>query len=228
MFYNVYMQVSAGSAKFSTLDSWILFAAHKLSLLDAGAKVTFEPELREMGDGTPRVTAETVSMECASLRVAVAEYDFLRSTFHNVLTNLLFLDPHDMRLAIGIYRMRLNVQLVAKSKDVAIINITGSIQAGASVIDSERAEVFMLDDGTNYALIEGRVEDRDGVPLVGAFIELDTGETVLSNHNGEFWTVAPIAASALTVSLMTYTFSPVDLSLTAGQVYNFTIQEEKE
>ncbi len=226
MFYDVYFRPAA-STMLSAAGAFILDTLRKIKLLDGGAKLSFEPELREMGDGTPRVTAENVSLECASLRVSVAEYDYLRTYAHNALNDLLFMDPHDMRLCIAVYRMRLNVQLVAKSMDVAIINITGSIQAGASVIDSQRVEVFHLDDGSHYALLSGRVIDRYGTPIPGATVFVDTGNMVLTCEEGEFNVIVTNISTTVEVGLAGYTFETLSISPVPGQVYNYTIQEIK-
>ena len=209
-------------------DVKILETLRKVKLLDGGAKLTFEPELREMGDGASLVTAENVSLECASLRVSVAEYDYLRTYLHNALNDLLFLDPHDMRLCIAVYRMRLNVQLVAKSKDVAIINITGSIQAGASVIDSKRVEVFQLDDGSQYALLSGRVIDENGAPLSGAFVMVGTGSLVFTCEDGEFNALVTKLSTTVEVTKDGYKFPELSISPVPGQVYNITIQGDKD
>ena len=227
MFYDVYFRPAA-STMLSGDGRLILDTLRKVKLLDGGAKLTFEPELREMGDGTPRVTAENVSLECASLRVSVAEYDYLRLNLHNVLNDLLFMDPHDMRLCIAVYRMRLNVQLVAKSKDVAIINITGSIQAGASVIDSQRVEVFQLDDGSHYALLSGRVIDKNGTPISGALVVVDSGNQVFTCADGEFNVVVDTDSTTVEVIVDELTFPVLSISPVPGQVYNITIQGVKD
>lgn len=227
MFYDVYFRPAA-STMLSADDEWILDSMRKVKLLDGGAKLTFEPELREMGDGTPRVTAENVSLECASLRVSVAEYDYLRTDVHNALNDLLFMDPHDMSLCIAVYRMRLNVQLVAKSKDVAIINITGSIQAGASVIDSQRVEVFQQDDGSKYALLSGRVIDKNGTPISGALVVVDSGNQVFTCEDGEFNVIVTNLSTTVEVDVAGYTFPVLSISPVPGQVYNVTIQENKD
>lgn len=227
MFYDVYIRPAA-STMLSVEGAFILETLRKIKLLDGGAKLSFEPELREMGDGTPRVTAENVSLECASLRVSVAEYDYFRTCVHNALNDLLFMDPHDMRLCIAVYRMRLNVQLVAKSKDVAIINITGSIQAGASVIDSQRVEVFQLDDGSHYALLSGRVIDRYGTPLPGAMVIVNTGSTVFTCVDGEFNVIVTNLSTTVEVGVAGHTFPELSISPVPGQVYNYTIQEIKD
>jgi|GEM_PF-5791447 len=227
MFYDVYCRPAA-STMLSVEGSFILDTLRQIKLLDGGAKLTFEPELREMGDGTPRVTAENVSLECASLRVSVAEYDYLRTYVHNALNDLLFMDPHDMRLCIAVYRMRLNVQLVAKSKDVAIINITGSIQAGASVIDSQRVEVFQLDDGSHYALLSGRVIDKNGTPLPGVIVSVDTGNMVYTCEEGEFNVMVTNLSTTVKVVVDGHEFPTLSISPVPGQVYNYTIQEVQE
>lgn len=227
MFYDVYFRPAA-STMLSGAGANILDSLRKLKLLDGGAKLTFEPELREMGDGTSLVTAENVSLECASLRVSVAEYDHLRTYHHNALNDLLFLDPHDMRLCIAVYRMRLNVQLVAKSKDVAIINITGSIQAGASVIDSQRVEVFQQDDGFLYALLSGRVIDENGAPLSGAIIYVDTGNMAYTCEDGEFNVIVSSISTTVEVAIAGYTFPIESISPVPGQVYNITIKGVKD
>lgn len=227
MFYDVYLR-PARPGVLSAEGEVILDSLRKVKLLDGGAKLTFEPELREMGDGTSLVTAENVSLECASLRVSVAEYDYLRTSVHNALNDLLFMDPHDMRLCIAVYRMRLNVQLVAKSKDVAIINITGSIQAGESVIDSQRVEVFKLDDGSHYALLSGRVVDQNGTPLPGALVTVDTGNMVFTCEEGEFNVIVTNLSTTVEVVVDGHEFPTLSISPVPGQVYNYTIQELKE
>ena len=227
MFYDVYCRPAA-STILSLEGDFILGTLRKIKLLDGGAKLSFEPELREMGDGTPRVTAENVSLECASLRVSVAEYDYLRTSVHNALNDLLFMDPHDMRLCIAVYRMRLNVQLVAKSKDVAIINITGSIQAGASVIDSQRVEVFQLDDGSHYALLSGRVIDENGTPIPGATVIVDTGNMVFTCEEGEFNVIVTNLSTTVEVDAAGHTFPGLSISPDPGQVYNITIKGIKD
>lgn len=225
MFYDLYFR-PAGSTMLSAAGAQILNTLRKIKMLDGGAKLTFEPELREMGDGTSLVTAENVSLECASLRVSVAEYDYLRTNVHNALNDLLFMDPHNMRLCIAVYRMRLNVQLVAKSKDVAIINITGSIQAGASVIDSQRVEVFHL--GPQYALLSGRVIDRNGAPLSGALVLVNTGNMVYTCEDGEFNVLVTILSTTVEVEVDELNFPEISISPVPGQVYNYTIQEIKD
>ncbi len=228
MFYDVYCRPAA-STMLSAEGALILDTLRKIKLLDGGAKLTFEPELREMGDGTPRVTAESVSLECATLRVSAAEYDYLRDTHHNKLSDVLFLDPHDMRLCIAVYRMRLNVQLVAKSKDVAIINITGSIQAGASVIDSQRVEVFQLDDGSHYALLSGRVLDKEhGTPLSGVIVIVDTGNMVYTCEDGEFNVMVTNLSTTVEFDMAGYTFPVLSISPVPGQTYNYTILGDKD
>lgn len=228
MFYNVYLRAASGT-KFSDLEGELLNYACKLHLLDAGAKFTFEPTLREMGDGTPHVTAESVSLECATLRVSAAEYDYLRDTHHNKLSDVLFLDPHDMSLVIGVYRMRLNVQLVAQSGDVCLINITGKIDAAATVIDTLRVDVFALDaSAETYALIEGRVVDEDDLPIPGVYITTDAGGPVLTDYLGEFSIIADLYSTKLTALHDDYLFAPVALAIKPGQVHNITIQEVKE
>lgn len=227
MFYDVYCRPAA-STILSLEGDFILGTLRKIKLLDGGAKLSFEPELREMGDGTPRVTAENVSLECASLRVSVAEYDYLRTSVHNALNDLLFMDPHDMRLCIAVYRMRLNVQLVAKSKDVAIINITGSIQAGASVIDSQRVEVFQLDDGSHYALLSGRVIDENGTPIPGATVIVDAGNMVFTCEEGEFNVIVTNLSTTVEVDAAGHTFPGLSISPDPGQVYNITIKGIKD
>ena len=228
MFYDVYCRPAA-STMLSTEGSFILDTLRQIKLLDGGAKLTFEPELREMGDGTPRVTAENVSLECASLRVSVAEYDYLRTHVHNALNDLLFMDPHDMRLCIAVYRMRLNVQLVVKSKDVAIINITGSIQSGASVIDSQRVEVFQLDDGSHYALLSGRVLDKElRTPLPDALVIVDTGNMVMTCADGEFNVIVTNLSTTVDVDVAGYTFDTLSISPVPGQTYNYTILGVKD
>ena len=227
MFYDVYFRPAAPTM-LSVEGALILDTLRKIKLLDGGAKLTFEPELREMGDGTPLVTAENVSLECASLRVSVAEYDYLRTNVHNALNDLLFMDPHDMRLCIAVYRMRLNVQLVAKSKDVAIINITGSIQAGESVIDSQRVEVFQLDDGSHYALLSGRVITKNGTPIPGATVIVDTGNMVFTCEEGEFNVIVTNLSTTVEVVVDGHEFPTLSISPVPGQVYNYTIQEIKD
>jgi len=228
MFYNVYLRVSESGAQFSDVGVDFLYHTHKVPLLDAGAKFTFDPEIREMGDGTPRVTAETVALECASLRVTLDEYDYLRTYHHNMLSDILFLDPHDMSLCIAAYRMRLNIQLVAKSKEVALINITGQIQAGSSVIDTSRTEVFALDSENTYGLVEGRVIDEKGEPLSDATVALDTNEHTYTNYAGEFSLMGQDTSTEIAALLSGYVFLPVAITVTPGQVLDITIQEEKD
>jgi len=231
MFYNVYLRVG-DSNKFSNIFAAenMLEGCHKLQSLDAGAKFAFEPISREMGDGTIQTTAETVKFEAATLRVTKAEYDFLRTYHHNELNDVLFLDPHDMRIVQAAYRMRLSIQQLAQSGDVALIKISGSLEAGASVIDESRFEVFFVDDGTDYALIEGIVVDEDDIPMDNAYV-FAMPYVHSTGSSGEFSLLVPVAITeALDVFVDGYSFIPVSLSgaLTAGQSYYFKMQEDKD
>jgi hypothetical protein len=230
MFYNVYLRVGSSTlfSDLPLLSQNVLDSTHKIALLDAGAKITFEPVIREMGDGTPMVTAEKVSFEAATLRVTKAEYEYLRTNHHNKLNDVLMLDPHDMRLVKSIYRIRLNIQQLAESGDVALIKIDGSMEASSQVIDAIRVEVFFLDDDSYYALIEGRVIDEDGNPVSGATLMTELGEYANSNHVGEFGIIALTSSTEMTITKNGYVFDPVVLDISPGQVYDYTIQEDKD
>lgn len=203
----------------------MLDTCYRIDLLQAGMKLSLEPVLHEMGDGTALVKAETVQFECASLRVDQAEYLYLRETFHGTLSDLLLLDPHDMSMALAVYRIRLNVQHVATSGDVCLIQINGSLEAAADVIDSTRCKVFGV-LSTGYALVSGTVYDESGDPIVGAAVSDDTGSySDVANKDGRYLLILPVATRKIFAEEGTRDIPKVSVSLVANQVYEIDIYE---
>lgn len=224
MYYDIFFRPH-NPVKFSATPAGtnILAAADRLELLDAGAKLSFEPKLRDIGDGTGLVTAEITQFECATLRMDKAEYLHLRDTFHGTLTDILMLDPHDMSMAIGIYRIRLNIQHVATSGEVCLIRITGSMEAAASVIDSTRVEVFE-DLASGHAMVMGRVTSPSGSTQMNLVDVVSyTGEAARTDKDGNYMLILPTTgeqAQTLTFTKTGYSFPDLDdLDLHANQVY---------
>jgi hypothetical protein len=168
----------------------------RLELLNAGASLKMEPESRELGDGTTLCETFKVSFEAATLRVDAAEYAYLRSTFHNVMSDVMFMDISEPKLVAAVHRMRLRVQKVAESGGDLLIRITGEMTVPEDVIDT-RLGIFDWEGSVAaVGMVEGFVYDTNGsTPISGAEVSIDDGWTPpftdTADKDGHFMILAP-------------------------------------
>ena len=170
-FFDVYLRKASTLIDMDDVDQGknILEGFDRLELLDAGAKLSLEPVLRDLGDGTSYADGETLAFECGTLKVSKAEWDWLREEFHNQKCDVLFFDPLDNTLLVAAYRIQVNVILTAEGGESYMIKLHGKRNmSNTGATDT----VLLLAPGleAERGLLTGHVFDEAGKPIEGASI----------------------------------------------------------
>ena len=98
------------------------------------------------------------------------------------------------------------------------VNITGSDLAG-NLMDEYAWSFTTTDTGT----ISGRVTDKDGHPVAGATVTLETGESATTDANGQFEIQAHAGDHNLTISKDGYDTETRSTSISPGEVKELQI-----
>lgn len=205
-FYDIYFRPAGEEITEAAIATGnILSGFDKLDLPDKGSKLTTEPELRDLGDGTLYTEAEKVSLECATLRVDIAEYSYLRSVFHNSLVDVMLYDPNDHMILALAYRMRMQVMPIQESAQSALIKLTASrLSADANL------ELLITTTLEAYGVLTGKVYMEDGSTPVEDVLVRVTVEAVdfedLTDKDGEFLICLPKGTHTYTPGLSGWTF----------------------
>lgn len=173
-FFDVYIRKATTLLDMADVEAGvnILEGFARLQLLDAGAKLSLEPVLRDLGDGTSCADGETLAFECGTLKVSKAEWDWLREEFHNQKCDVLFFDPLDNTLLVAAYRIQVNVILTAEGGESYMIKLHGKRNmSNTGATDT----VLLLAPGleAERGLLTGHVFDEDGQPIEGAIISAE-------------------------------------------------------
>lgn len=197
-FYDIYIRLAGAQITDEDLALGnVLEGFDKLDLPQEGNRFWLEAILLQLGDGTQYVDGEKANVTTGTHRVDVAEYNWLRDTFHNQSCDVLFYDPADNTIMVIVYGVKLNVATTAESGKSAVITLSGSR-------NWNDANVTYLSDATMelYGNLNGKVYAEDGVtPVEGVEVELVIGGTSFSDttdKDGEYIIAAPIGEVSFT------------------------------
>lgn len=229
-YYDVYIRPAAtpitGTTTSNALDGW-----DKLELLDAGAKLTVEPDKRVIGDGTEYTQSEKPVFEAATLRVDSDEFAYLRSLFHNQVCDVLLYDTATASIAIIAYRMRLQVSKVAESGGDILIKLYGDFQVSVAAM-ATRFVVVQWADIEDYGVLTGFVLDGDKLPIDGVLITATDSEETdwkdISDKDGNYMLLVPAGSYTIVVEKDGLTFMEATAVVLAGQTTNAEINEAEE
>lgn len=167
-FFDIYIRPAGTAFSAFALTTNLLDTFDKLDLPADKPKFTVEPVLVPVGDGSTFVDAEKLVLECGTMRVTKAEYDYLRSTFHNQLCDFLMVDPDQDTFMVASFRLRAAVTLMVTAGETLVIKISGSRQ-----FSIEATNTFLIGENTPSCVIQGYVYAADGVtPLAGALVSI--------------------------------------------------------
>lgn len=169
MFYEVFIRPTQGTG-LTPESSFSMDEYDKLDLVDESLSALFaDPRIRNLADGTGRVTEETLNFECGSLRVDKVEYDYLRDIFNNTLSDVLLFSPGSNPATIEIIGMRLHVKLLSTSGEECMIQISGTLKIAPENADS-RVIVSASWPQEESDLLVITVIDSSGAPVAGAVV----------------------------------------------------------
>ena len=171
-FFDIYIRPAGTKLTAFVLDPNTLDGWDRLELLDEKAKLSVEPKLKACGDGTDIVDGEAISVECGTMRVEKAEYDYLRSTFHNKKCDVLMYDPQDDTFMIAIWGVKLAVTKMVESGSTIVIKVAGKKEYAVGAVNP-----WLLGSNTPTCMVSGIVYKRNGVtPVAGVTVEWDSDE----------------------------------------------------
>jgi hypothetical protein len=181
-FFDVYLRTADKPFIFPlTAEQGLLNNWDRLELLDAKAKLTLSPVLKDLGDGTALVDAEQVEFSCATLRVDSTEWGYLRDTFNGVVCDVMLYDPNSTTILAIAYRLKLHFTHIPTSGETELIQIYGKRVMGAGVADTA---LVVLQEAyeTEYGLVSGTFTDATGAPVSGIVVNLGDGVALYSDE----------------------------------------------
>lgn len=149
----------------------VLDTFDRLYLPKKGVKLSVEPGLIEIGDGTQHTDEETVVFDGGTHRVDKAEYEYLRITYDNKLCDVMLYDPTDNTIVALAYGIVLKMSHISTSGESQIINITGT-RKRESLGDKLVALKSLTTLG--MGILSGKVTNvADGTSISGVTILID-------------------------------------------------------
>lgn len=164
-FFNVYIRrAETPFASFSLtanpldgdLNDW-----DRLELPVDKAKISLEPVTTPLGDGNQYAGAEKLPFEGGTMQVTKAEWEYLRTAFHNQLCDLLLYDPNDDSFIIAAFGLKMVFTLMVESGVMQTIKVTGERTTSTDI-----ASKLLLGTNTYACQISGKVTLLDGVTPV--------------------------------------------------------------
>lgn len=188
----------------------------RLELQEERARLGLEPLVDQLGDGCQYTGAEKLIFEGGTLQVSKAEYEYLRSAFHNQACDVLFYDPNDDSFIEAAFGLRIEIRHIAESGPTQVIKISGSRTTSIAVTSK-----LLIGSNSNACLISGKVLRADGVTPVSQADVSITGNpgsvrtyTEKTDKDGNYLIMAETPALPTTVTY-TYTVTKSGLTFTA-------------
>lgn len=176
-------------------DSPPLFARHSGANileggepLDLGQKaITYaiEPEVsEEYSDGSTGTGSEKLSLDCGSFRTD-KEYAAKLRGYHNMIKNVLLWDLSATQNNICLLKnLRLSVQIVAVSRESAIIKLSATRSFSSETLPSA---VIETDAEADFGILRGTIYRKGGSgPLPDVTIKIGGQQQYVSNAEGKY------------------------------------------
>lgn len=188
----------------------VLESFDRLDLPKKGVKLSVEPGLIEIGDGTQHTDEETVVFDGGTHRVDKAEYEYLRSTYDNKLCDVMLYDPTDNTIVALAYGVVLKMSHISTSGESQIINLTGTRKR-----ESLGDKLVALKSLTTLGMgvLSGKVSNAEnGAPISDVIISIFANSYPYpfedgSDKDGNYLIVIPAGTYDVTAHKDGFTFS---------------------
>lgn len=167
-YFDIYIRPAGTAFAAFALTANLLDTFDRLELPADKPKLTVDPVLAPVADGTDMVDAEKLSLECGTMRCTKAEFDYLRSTYHNKVCDFLMVDPDQDVFMVAAFRLKASVTMLISAGETIVIKISGSRQYALGATNT-----LLIGENTPSCIIQGFVYGTDGVtPLAGALVSI--------------------------------------------------------